>query len=133
MLKKRIGLLIVFFLFLMNIASPASAESFPKRQELKTVHVVTAYPDQVVIHTTYNQHVISTDAFLETHNNYSLIKEANGELYIKRKAERESPLASIIAIMGMKGEEALEVETASYNPVERIKSFIQFEIDAFTT
>jgi hypothetical protein len=133
MLNKLFGLLIIYLFFLFGLVCPADAQELSKKQQLKTVHVVTEYPDQVVIHTTYNQHVISTDAFLASHKDCSLIKETNEELYVKKKAGHDSPLSTIIAIMGMKGDKALEVETASFNPVERIKSFIQFEIDAFTT
>lgn len=124
-----LGILLSFFV----IGQSAEAEEGYQPQRTTKIHEIIHYPDHIQMYSTYRTHIVSTEAFLETHKDLKLIKKSDHHLFVEKKAETLSPISSIISIMGIKGEEALKVEKASFNPLQGIKPFIQFEIETFKT
>lgn len=132
-MTKFISMIVATLLLSLFLSQSVLAAETPRPQKMVQINETIDYPDHIQIHSSYQTHIITTEAFLETHKDLKLVKQTNNALYVKKMVNEESPISSIIVFMGINGKEALQVEKASLNPMERIKSFIQLEMGAYKT
>lgn len=128
---KYIGCIAVILFAFLICTEKGFAEEVQQDQKMMKIYVTADYPDHIQIHSTFKSHVLSTEAFLENHKDLTLVKQTKDAIYVRKIVKTHSPLYAVLSIMGVDGNAPLKVEKASFNPMERIQPFIQFESDAF--
>ena len=94
------------------------------------IHFITQYMDGVSIHHINKMHIISIDDYVKQHPGWSVIKQSDTDLFLKKTVDDLSPVSKAVGVLGLKDGNTLTLFKGDPKENEIIQTFFQIDIEA---